>query len=205
MKTSKTAGLLLAGITSIALAGCSYIKREEYDAQIAALKSADASMQSSIAAIRGELDAVSAELKTRFSEYDSKISNLEGRVRVDMTAHFDYDDATLHDADKPALNDFASVLSQHGSDLVVTVEGFTDPAGSAEYNKRLGQKRADAVRDYLVNTAGLSADSVRAVSYGEDPKRLVAPGAWGDSGASNRRVALVIDHVSTMGGDSGAM
>lgn len=45
---------------------------------------------------------------------------------------------------------------------------------------------------------GLSADQVRAVSYGEDRNRLIRPGAWGDDGLANRRVALVIDFVETV-------
>src|SRR5690606_10791106 len=135
------------------------------------------------------------ELRVRFERYDAEITQLRGRVRVDMTAHFGFDDATLRDEDKPALDDFARVISEHHPDVVVTVEGFTDPAGPAGYNRRLGQRRAEAVADYLVGTGGLSADRVRAVSYGEAPERQVVPGATHDAGMANRRVALVIDYA----------
>ena len=78
----------------------------------------------------------------------------------------------------------------------MTVEGFTDQAGSAEYNRLLGQRRAEAVRHYLVTTGGLQATNVRAVSYGEAVNRQVAPGATGPgaAGMENRRVALVVDY-----------
>ncbi|WP_274382278.1 OmpA family protein [Pseudoxanthomonas wuyuanensis] len=83
------------------------------------------------------------------------------------------------------------VIRSSHTDALITVEGFTDPAGSIAFNKRLGQKRADAIRDYLVSSGGLSAQQVRAVSYGEDSNRQVHPGAVGEAGRGNRRVVLV--------------
>ncbi|MCB1570846.1 MAG: OmpA family protein, partial [Xanthomonadales bacterium] len=82
---------------------------------------------------------------------------------------------------------------EHHSNALVTVEGFTDPAGSRAYNKRLGQARADAVRNYLVDNASMPADQVRAVSYGEDTDRQVQKGMTRAEGVENRRVTLVID------------
>ena len=80
----------------------------------------------------------------------------------------------------------------------MTVEGFTDPAGSAAYNQRLGQRRADAVKEYLATAGGFTSETLKAVSYGEVKKRQVVPGAKGpgDDGIENRRVALVIDHAA---------
>jgi hypothetical protein len=77
----------------------------------------------------------------------------------------------------------------------VTVEGFTDPSGSAAYNKELGQARADAVKEYLGSSLG--GTTVRAVSYGEASNRQITPGAQGpgEEGLENRRVALVIDYT----------
>ncbi len=185
---------LAAGLTAVvALAGCSnYVKRADFDTAIAGLKNTDQNLQQQITSLQ-------QEMQQKFAQYDTQITQLQGRVRVDTVAHFDFNQSTLKDQDKPMLDDFAKVVSQHHPGLLVTVEGFADPAGSAAYNKRLGQQRADAVRDYLVSS-GLSADSVRAVSYGEASNRLVKPGASGDSGADNRRVSLVVDFA---GADNG--
>lgn len=95
------------------------------------------------------------------------------------------------------LDDFAKVIGDNHSDAVVTVEGFADPAGSTAFNRRLGQRRAEAIRDYLTGNGGLAASQVRAVSYGEDQNRQVRPGATGAGGRDNRRVSLVIDYVGT--------
>lgn len=51
------------------------------------------------------------------------------------------------------------------------------------------------MRDYLVTTAGLPAEQVRAVSYGEEEDRQVRPGASGDAGQDNRRVGLIVDYA----------
>lgn len=164
------------------LAGCSnYIKRDEFDATVAELRAADQQLASQIQALS--------------SKHDALVTQLAGRTRVDTAAYFAFGDATLNEQAKPLLDDFARVIGASHSQAVITVEGFTDPAGSAAFNKRLGQSRADAVRDYLVTTAGLPAAQVRAVSYGEDEKRQVRPGSYGEAGQDNRRVGLIVDYA----------
>jgi peptidoglycan-associated lipoprotein len=88
----------------------------------------------------------------------------------------------------------ASVLREYYPEALITVEGFTDPAGSVAYNLALGQRRADEVRTHLLGQ-GMAPGQVRAISYGKDTSRLVRPGARGpEAGAENRRVVIVIDH-----------
>ena len=136
----------------------SYIKRDEFDSTIADLRATDQKLQS-------QIDSLS-------QKHDALVTQLAGRVRVETGAHFATGDATLSDQDKPLLDDFARVIKDSHSDALITVEGFTDPAGSAATNRRLGLQRAQAVRDYLVSS-GLGAEQVRAVSYGEDQNRQV--------------------------------
>jgi peptidoglycan-associated lipoprotein len=96
------------------------------------------------------------------------------------------------------LDRFATVVKEYYPGALVTVEGFTDPAGTAAYNRRLGQQRAEAVKEYLGSAGGFEATTLKAVSYGESRNRQVVPGAKGpgDTGLENRRVALVIDHAA---------
>lgn len=189
----KTARLALVPLclAGIALGGCSqYVKKTDFDAAISELRANDQKQQQ-------EIDALTQDMQQRFAKYDAQITAMQGRINVDTAAHFAFGDATLRDQDKPLLDDFAKVITQHHPDAVITVEGFTDPAGSAAFNKRLGMKRADAVRDYLVNTGGLSAAKVRAVSYGESTNRQVDKGQIRDAGANNRRVTLVVDFAGS--------
>lgn len=178
---SRQAGLAVLVLTA-ALAGCTnYIKRDEFDATVAELRAADQQLASQIQALSGK--------------YDALVTQLAGRTRLDTAAYFEFGDSTLGEQAKPLLDDFANVIRNSHSQALITVEGFTDPAGSTAFNKRLGQARADAVRDYLVTTAGLPAEQVRAVSYGEEKNRQVRPGASGDAGQDNRRVGLIVDYA----------
>ncbi|NUR21878.1 OmpA family protein [Frateuria sp.] len=180
----RTAGPLM--VAALALGGCThYVKQADFDSAIAELRANDQKQQQ-------QLDSLTQEMQQRFAKYDAQIAQMGGRVRLDTAAHFAFNDATLRDQDKPLLDDFAKVISQHYPGAVVTVEGFADPAGSASYNRRLGERRAKAVRDYLVQE-GLSADRLRPVSYGEAVNRQVERGQSHEAGAANRRVTLVVD------------
>lgn len=183
-----TKSLILAvGIATVALGGCSnYVTKDDFNAAVQRLQSKDQDLQN-------QINSLSQNMKQQLGKYDARITAMEGRISIDTVAHFDFNKANLHDSDKAMLNDFAKVMNKYHGDAMVTVEGFTDPAGSMAYNKKLGMERANAVRNFLVTDAGMSPDLVRAVSYGEARNRQVQPGKTHDAGANNRRVTLVID------------
>jgi peptidoglycan-associated lipoprotein len=177
---------LTAGLMTIGLAGCSqYVKQADFNTAIQQLQQKQNDQQQ-------QIDAIKQQMQSQFAKYDSQITAMQGRVSIDTVAHFAFNSATLDEQDKPALQDFASTIGKYHPGVLVTVEGFADPAGSRAYNKKLGMQRAEAVRDFLVSN-GLSADQVRAVSYGEDSNRQVAKGATRDQGRDNRRVSLTVD------------
>lgn len=179
---------LAVGVTAVvALSGCTnYVKRSDFDSAIAKLQQTDQGLQQ-------QIDSLKQDMQQHFAKYDTAISESAGRISVNSVAHFAFNSATLRPEDKPKLDTFAKIMRAHHSDALVTVEGFADPAGSTAYNRRLGMQRADAVRNYLVNTDGMPAGQVRAVSYGKASNRLVKPGATHAEGTPNRRATLVID------------
>jgi outer membrane protein OmpA-like peptidoglycan-associated protein len=71
------------------------------------------------------------------------------------------------------------------------VEGHTDSVGSDAYNQTLSERRANAVRDVLVNQYGVGSDRVNAAGYGET--RPVADNASADGRAVNRRVEAEVE------------
>jgi peptidoglycan-associated lipoprotein len=79
---------------------------------------------------------------------------------------FDLDESTVRDDARPALQKNADWLKKYPS-VQVTLEGHADSRGSAEYNLGLGNRRATAVRDYLVNL-GVPATRVQVVSKGKE-------------------------------------
>jgi peptidoglycan-associated lipoprotein len=139
--------------------------------------------------------ALESDLNQLEQDFEVAITRLEDQLRFDVPVYFAFNDATVEQEDQAVLDRFGAVAREYYPDALVTVEGFTDPAGSAEFNVALGLRRANAVREYLVGT-GFPQEIVRAVSYGEDTSRLVAPTDRGPgmAGWQNRRVVLVIDH-----------
>lgn len=103
--------------------------------------------------------------------------------------YFDFDSYTLKSEDLAELKDL-SVRLKANRTVRLTVEGHCDERGSIEYNMALGQKRAEAVREYLL-TLGVDEGRVRAISYGKEIPADAAhtEEAW----AKNRRAHLKID------------
>ena len=89
------------------------------------------------------------------------------QVTADLTdVMFDYDQFNIRDDQRPALQRNADYL-RRWTTVRVTVEGHADTRGTTQYNLALGQRRAAAIRDYLVGT-GIAADRVVVVSKGEE-------------------------------------
>ncbi len=196
----KGAALALAGIT----AACAHVGQDQFDAELATLRAemeqnaaaSNRGTEAQMAQLEARLDGIARGLSGLEREFNVTVQRLETAVRFDMPVYFDFDKANLRPEDLPVLERFAGVVGQYYPDALLTVEGFTDPSGSATYNLALGQRRAEAVQRYLIESADFSPDHVRAVSYGEDSARLVAPGQGGQqAGWENRRVVLVIEHV----------
>ena len=101
--------------------------------------------------------------------------------------HFDYKQAHVTSKDIILLEKHAAVLKA-STDLVITVEGHTDLAASADYNKRLGMRRARMVAG-LLEEMGVNSNQVVTLSYGEE--RPVLPGKSPEANRANRRVELV--------------
>ncbi len=192
------------------LSGCAAkVTREDFSAEVARLReevqAGDArlgaridSTNQLVADHTRRLDALDQELQAFRSEYNVSIEKTKDMMKFNVPVHFEFAGSELREVDRPVLDRFATVVKEYYPGALVTVEGFTDPAGTAAYNRRLGQHRADAVKEYLASAGGFEATAVKSVSYGESRNRQVVPGAKGpgDAGVENRRVALVIDHAA---------
>lgn len=87
------------------------------------------------------------------------------------------------------LTEVADALTKQDVDSRIRVEGYTDSQGSLSFNEGLSQRRADAVRAYLVGH-GIAADRVTAVGFG--PAKAIADNASPEGRANNRRVEIVV-------------
>jgi len=111
-------------------------------------------------------------------------------VRVELDVKFDFDKSVVKEGSKADIKAVADFMSEYPQ-TTTTVEGHTDSVGPDAYNQRLSERRANAVRDVMVNEYGVSADRVDAVGYGES--RPVADNANAEGRAINRRVEAAVE------------
>lgn len=100
--------------------------------------------------------------------------------------NFDFDKATLRQEDVSELDKNVEALKAWG-DVNIEVAGHTDSMGSDAYNMKLSQRRAEAVRNFLISR-GVAADRLTAKGYGE--AQPVADNATEEGRFKNRRVEL---------------
>jgi len=127
--------------------------------------------------LRAQLDAI---LQTR--------DTARGLIVSLSDVLFDFDQATLKPGAREKLAKVSGILLTYPT-LHLNVEGHTDSVGSDDYNLKLSQRRADAVRDYLAGN-GISAANIQSVGLGKD-----GPVASNDTAAGrqqNRRVEMVV-------------
>lgn len=207
------AAIVLGTMTLGACATKGYVRTQvetNVAAERAARVAADSSLQGSVTGLGNDLNTVKSEVATLKNdveslrrdltalrtEFGAKITAMENGMKFAMPVTFAFDDATVRDEDRAALDRFAQIVGKYYGGAVVTVEGHADPAGSASYNNALSKRRADAVAAYL-GQAGLSGVELRTVGRGE--ARQVVQGAERDEpGAqTNRRVVFIVETSAT--------
>jgi peptidoglycan-associated lipoprotein len=82
------------------------------------------------------------------------------------SVYFDYDSSAIRNDARTVLQGNVGTINQNSSWRMITIEGHCDERGSEEYNLALGERRAAAVRQYLVDS-GVSAGKIDTVSFGE--------------------------------------
>ncbi len=124
----------------------------------------------------------------RSLEEDIKAMSLERVSSYLKPAFFDYDKADLRSDARDVLAANATWLKAHPT-VLFTIEGHCDERGTAQYNLALGDRRANAAKEYLVSL-GIEAGRVKTVSYGKE--RPFATGHDEESWAKNRRAHFVV-------------
>ena len=114
---------------------------------------------------------------------------VDGKLEILDIVYFALDAAVIQQRSFPLLDNVARVLTAQPKITKVRVEGHTDDLGNDDYNKKLSQRRADAVRAYLINK-GIDAGRLEAVGFGEEQPKVKETTAA--ARATNRRVEFVI-------------
>ena len=154
------------------------------------LASCETATENALKGSAGKADKAGKVGKTGSSIFGSaKQTQADKLIAVGDRVLFDYDSSELSSEAKLTL-DKQSRFLRVNSDLTFTIEGHCDERGTREYNLALGEKRATAVRDYLV-IEGISSDRIRVISYGKEKPAVVGSNdmAW----SKNRRAVTTID------------
>jgi peptidoglycan-associated lipoprotein len=119
----------------------------------------------------------------------TQMTDAEKLAQVGNSVYFGFDSSELAGEAQAILDRQAAFLNVNPT-IVVIIEGHADERGTREYNLALGDRRAVAVRDYLL-AKGLNAARVRTVSYGKE--RPAVSGSNEGSWEFNRRAATVLN------------
>lgn len=117
---------------------------------------------------------------------DESIIKEYEKVDISTKINFEFDSYKIKESDKKILKEHAKLLTKYDN-IGVILEGHTDKIGDKSYNLVLGEKRANAVLEFLTSQ-GVKKEQLKVVSYGEEKPLMI-----GDSeevNEQNRRVEL---------------
>tara|TARA_Y100001935_G_C17168258_1_gene438854 strand:+ start:292 stop:816 length:525 start_codon:yes stop_codon:yes gene_type:complete len=169
---------LISSILVLFIAACATKPKDAADTSGSGSSSSDSSVSES----EGTITETSGSGIVSGSQEDL-IVNVGDRV------FFGYDSSDLDSDALELLQDQVAWLKQNSS-VSITIEGHCDERGTREYNLALGEKRAQAVKNYLIGL-GISPDRVSTISYGKERPAVVGSndGAW----AQNRRSVTTVN------------
>ena len=120
---------------------------------------------------------------------DEKVVISKNKIIITEPVYFATNKDRILDRSKDILDEVARVLAENPQIALVRIEGHTDSRGRDSYNLTLSQRRASAVREYLIKD-GIDRDRLEAVGYGETIP--IADNETADGRAKNRRVEFTI-------------
>jgi peptidoglycan-associated lipoprotein len=201
MSTRRIAGVATAVLSVVAISACHHNPPASAPAPVTQASGPNAD---SLARAQADAARRAAEDAARRRAADSAAAaaaaarnrSNAGALAATLTAmvHFDYDQADLRPGDRAILDAKVPIL-QANSGVMIRIAGHTDERGSDEYNLALGQRRAAAVKAYLVQR-GIADSRIATASYGEE--HPIAQGNDESAWSQNRRAEFDI----TSGGNN---
>jgi peptidoglycan-associated lipoprotein len=176
MKHIPVAGKALTLLfTAAFLVACSGTDTKQDDEAAAAAATAAAAAE----------EARAADARAQAAAAQAQRELEQAAMAAGTVFYFDFDSSTLKPAAQAALDAHIALLKTN--DRRVRLDGHTDERGTRDYNMALGERRANAVRDYMV-VNGVASYRIETVSYGEE--QPVAYGSGESNWSQNRRVEL---------------
>lgn len=210
MKNAISHAMVVSLLAAVAASGCATTSHVDQRVAEVAQQS-----QAQVAQLEQQLQAAQreiAELKRSGAEQDQRIASASETARealarareagiatttllyevtlTDEAVKFGFDRADLSDEAKAALASFAARLKRDNENVYIEIQGHTDNAGPAAYNKILGKNRAESVLRHLREEHGFPLYRMSVFSYGEE--KPIADNDTREGRAQNRRVTLVV-------------
>ncbi|WP_027714560.1 OmpA family protein, partial [Desulfuromonas sp. TF] len=110
-------------------------------------------------------------------------------LKLTLHINFDFDKAVIKPEFRSELEKAVAFVRENAQAPYILIAGHTDSKGKEEYNQRLSEQRAQAVRQALIDNYGMDAKKLKAVGYGE--YQPVADNSTEEGRAQNRRVELI--------------
>jgi len=132
-------------------------------------------------AVEGDISTVDV-----YKVENSKASMEAKAIFANATVYFDFDKYTLSSKSLQTLKSVISAMKENNN-ITITISGHADERGTREYNLALGQRRAEAVKEYLMLN-GINSGKIKTISYGEE--QLAVYGNNEASHAKNRRAEI---------------
>ena len=191
-------------IAAVAVSGCAtkkYVRKEVMATEdrtaerIDVLQSQMENAEMDLARHDQQLDELSGTARDALERAIAAGKLAEGkfvfeRILSGDDLRFGFDDAELSPEAKQALDEFGNELVARNENLFIEIQGHTDDTGEADYNLRLGEARAGAVRRYLNATLEIPLHRMSVISYGETAP--ITDNETRDNRALNRRVNLIV-------------
>ncbi len=117
-----------------------------------------------------EIRALSDPKESRDTTLQFALANISAPTLID-NIFYDFDKATLRDSSKTALDQLVNLLNENPN-VTIELSAHTDYKGSEAYNKRLSQRRAESVVNYLIQH-GIAADRLTPVGYGKLKPKVI--------------------------------
>jgi len=204
LKNSHKYTVLAVAAFALVATGCAtkkYVRTEmeTMDTEVSGrMDGIETQVEDNQSAIRENEERLEAASSTARDAYDRAVAAgqlAEGKFLYETILssdkfRFEVDRSELSDETRLGLDDFASGLKNDDANVFIEIQGHTDATGPEDYNMKLGEQRAEAVRRYLSQQHGLALHRMAIISYGETAP--LEDNANREGRAVNRRVALVV-------------
>ena len=198
-------------VAAVAVAGCakkSYVQKEvgEVNKKVDAVSAEVEKTQQRVQKNEVRIDEVDKGAKSGISEAKDSAGKAmvkaEGAEKLDKgkiiytvtlsndKVTFPVNRAEISDEAKKLIDEAVAPLKAENRGVYFEIEGHTDATGDENYNFKLGEERAMAVRDYIAKTHGIALSRLNVISYGES--KAVADNKTREGRAQNRRVVIRI-------------